>query len=91
MRLFPLTAEVCALFSSSAVEELRTVQKVKDEHLRDVVTSLDQRLHLAAASFVQNYLPGCRLMSEEDENICWDMSVLEIGEWLVVDLSLIHI
>jgi myo-inositol-1(or 4)-monophosphatase len=85
MRLLPLTAQVCALFSSTAVGELRTVQKVKDDHLRDVVTSLDQKLHLTAASYAQNYLPGCNLMSEEDECMCFDMSVLGLGEWLVVD------
>lgn len=85
MKLLPLSAHVCALFSSTATGELRTVQKVKDAHLRDVVTSLDQRLHETAASFVLNHMHGCKLLSEEDENICGNISVLDQGEWLVVD------
>jgi len=85
MKLLTLAANVCAVFSSNDNGMLRTVQKVKNDEARDVVTTLDQRLHDIAASFVRNNLPGCKLMSEEDENTSSAVSVLAQGEWLVVD------
>jgi len=85
MKLLTLAAHVCAVFSSNDTGMLRTVQKVKNDKARDVVTSLDQRLHDIAACYVQNHLPGCKLMSEEDENMSSSVSVLGRGEWLVVD------
>jgi fructose-1,6-bisphosphatase/inositol monophosphatase family enzyme len=85
MKLLTLAAHVCAVFSSDDIGVLRTIQKVKNDKARDVVTSLDQRLHDTAASFVQNHLHGCKLMSEEDENTSSAVSFLGHGEWLVVD------
>lgn len=85
MKLLALTALVCNLFSSTDSGELRTVQKVKDHQLRDVVTSLDQSLHELAASFVETRMPGCKLMSEEGSLTNGGSSLLGKGEWLVVD------
>jgi myo-inositol-1(or 4)-monophosphatase len=85
MKLLALSALVCNLFSSAAAGEMRTVQKVKDHQLRDVVTSLDQSLHDLAAIFVETRMPGCKLMSEEGASINGGSSLLAKGEWLVVD------
>lgn len=85
MKLLAMSAHVCNLFSSAAGGEMRTVQKVKDHQLRDVVTSLDQSLHKLAASFVETRMPGCKLMSEEGLPINGGSSLLGKGEWLVVD------
>lgn len=85
MKLLALSALVCNLFSSAAAGELRTVQKVKDHQLRDVVTSLDQSLHELAVSFVETRMPGCKLMSEEGLLAFSNPSDLLRGEWLVVD------
>ena len=85
MKLLAMSAHVCKLFSSAAGGEMRTVQKVKDHQLRDVVTSLDQSLHELAACFVETRMPGCKLMSEEGVPINGLSSLLGKGEWLVVD------
>jgi len=85
MKLLSLSAYVCNLFSSTSAGQLRTVQKVKDDQTRDVVTSLDQSLHEAAASFVATRMPGCKLLSEEGESVLGGIASLASGEWLVVD------
>lgn len=85
MKLLTLSALVCNLFSAAAVGEMRTVQKVKDHQLRDVVTSLDKSLHDLAANFVDTRMPGCKIMSEEGAPINGGTCLLGKGEWLVVD------
>jgi len=85
MKMFAMSALVCNLFSTIGSAEMRTVQKVKDHQLRDVVTSLDQSLHELAVSFVETRMPGCKLMSEEGAPINGGSSLLGKGEWLVVD------
>ena len=85
MKLLRLTATVCGLFSSKTLCACRTVQKVKDDELRDVVTTLDQILHEASANFVLANMPSCKLMSEEDASDSGGAPSLKEGEWLVVD------
>ena len=85
MKLFSLNASICRQFSATENDEMRTVQKVKDHVLRDVVTSLDDKLHKLAAEFVSSSMKSCRLLSEEGEaNLAGNSVILE-GEWLVVD------
>ena len=85
MKLLSMGALVCKLFSVAATGDLRMVQKVKEDQIRDVVTSLDQILHDAAATFIASRMPGCRLMSEEGETDVGGIAALREGEWLVVD------
>ena len=85
MKLLRLTAIICSLFSSTTLGAFRTVQKVKNDELRDVVTTLDQILHEAAANFVLTSMPSCKLLSEEGESVSGGALSLTEGEWLVVD------
>jgi myo-inositol-1(or 4)-monophosphatase len=85
MKLLNLAARVSHTFSMSGSLQMRTVQKVKDGQIRDVVTALDMKLHAVSEQFVAEQLPDCRLLSEEgcDEN--FHASELCKGSWLVVD------
>jgi len=65
MRLLSLAARVASTFSMHPEDRFRTVQKVKDNHPRDVVTRLDLILHDVSLKFMTDRLPGCRLLSEE--------------------------
>lgn len=85
MKLFKLTASICNVFSVAASAEFRTIQKVKDDEVRDVVTSLDLVLHESTFEFVHENMPECRILSEEDNLHHDDISSLGYGEWLIVD------
>jgi len=85
MKLLNLTARVCRTFSMSGSLQMRTVQKVKDGQIRDVVTALDIKLHDISEQFVAEQLPGCRLLSEEGGGKAFHSSELCKGDWLVVD------
>jgi fructose-1,6-bisphosphatase/inositol monophosphatase family enzyme len=85
MSLLVLAARVCRAFVDATDSEMRVVQKVKDDQARDVVTALDIHLHELSAAFVNEFLPGCRLASEEGASVALDQATLEAGEFLVVD------
>jgi myo-inositol-1(or 4)-monophosphatase len=85
MKLLNLAGQVCRAFYDSHSAELRTVQKVKNEHSRDVVTALDIKLHELSEGFVKSYLPGYRLLSEEGADANWSVEMLREGNWLLVD------
>lgn len=85
MKLLNLAARVSCALSASNSQQMRTVQKVKDGQVRDVVTELDMTLHKISAQFVADWLPKCRLLSEEGDPESIDMNDLCTGEWLVVD------
>lgn len=86
MSLIALAAAVAEAFASARADGAsRTVQKVKDQQPRDVVTELDQRLHEVTASFVKSDLPGANLLSEEGVTDGFDVAQLLEGSWLVVD------
>lgn len=85
MILLNLAAHVCCVFSMSGSQQMRTVQKVKDNQSRDVVTELDMKLHSISEQFVAERLPGCDLLSEEGEQEGLDTQQLLEGEWLIVD------
>lgn len=85
MKLLTLAGQVCRAFTDSQAAALRTVQKVKNEHSRDVVTALDMKLHALSARFVDEHLPGFKLLSEEGEDAHGQAGLLREGHWLVVD------
>ncbi|MGC3962323.1 MAG: inositol monophosphatase family protein [Rhodocyclaceae bacterium] len=85
MKLLNLAARVSCAFSSRNSQQTRTVQKVKDNQSRDVVTELDMRLHRISEQFVAERLPGCRLLSEEGGHEALDTGEIWEGEWLIVD------
>jgi myo-inositol-1(or 4)-monophosphatase len=85
MKLLNLAARVARVLSASSSHQMRTVQKVKDGQVRDVVTDLDIALHKISEKFVADLLPNCRLLSEEGEQARVDLNDLCKGEWLVVD------
>ena len=85
MKLLNLAARVCRAFSMSTSLQMRTVQKVKDNQSRDVVTALDMKLHHISEQFVTQRLPGCKLISEEGVNSEIQPHALCSGEWLIVD------
>ena len=85
MKLLELTASVCCKFSQARNNSMRTVQKVKENQARDVVTTLDESLHRLTEDFVKTTLPACKLMSEEGEAFTDGNVILREGEWLVVD------
>lgn len=85
MSLLTLAGQVCRAFTDNEGAALRTVQKVKNEHSRDVVTALDMKLHALSARYVAEHLPGCALLSEEGEDAHGPASRLLKGDWLVVD------
>jgi len=85
MKLLNLAARVSRAFSTSNSQQMRTVQKVKDNQARDVVTELDMKLHQISEQFVAERLPGCRLLSEEGGHEGLEPGALSRGEWLVVD------
>lgn len=84
MRLLGLAACIASNFSMRHENRFRTVQKVKDNQPRDVVTELDLILHNVSLQFVTDRLPGCRLLSEEADSQ-FSLHDLCNGEWLVVD------
>jgi myo-inositol-1(or 4)-monophosphatase len=85
MKLLNLAARVSHTFSMSGSLQMRTIQKVKDGQLRDVVTALDIKLHEVSEQFVAEQLPGCRLLSEEGGDKNFHARELCEGNWLVVD------
>ena len=85
MKLLNLAARVCNAFSKSGSQQMRTVQKVKDDQRRDVVTELDMKLHQISEQFVAERLPGCKLLSEEDPYLEAHLIEWTKGEWLIVD------
>jgi fructose-1,6-bisphosphatase/inositol monophosphatase family enzyme len=85
MNLLNLAGRVCCAFSMSGSQQMRTVQKVKDNQSRDVVTELDMKLHDISEQFVAERLPGCRLLSEEGRHGVIDARHLLEQEWLIVD------
>jgi myo-inositol-1(or 4)-monophosphatase len=85
MNLLNLSARVCNVFSSSSSQQMRAVQKVKDNQSRDVVTALDVKLHHITEQFVIERLPGCQLLSEEGPQVRTHLPEWRQGEWLIVD------
>ena len=85
MKLLNLVARVCKTFTTSGSQHMRTIQKVKDEQRRDVVTELDMKLHQISEQFVAERLPGCKLLSEEDAYVKAHKGEWTKGDWLVVD------
>jgi myo-inositol-1(or 4)-monophosphatase len=85
MKLLNLVARVCNAFSKSGSQHMRTVQKVKDDQCRDVVTELDMKLHQIAEQFVAERLPNCKLLSEEGACVEAHQNKWSKGEWLIVD------
>lgn len=85
MNLLNLAARVCNAFSTSSAQHMRTVQKVKDNQSRDVVTELDMKLHHISEQFVTERLPGCQLLSEEGGHAEAHPRAWNQGEWLIVD------
>jgi myo-inositol-1(or 4)-monophosphatase len=85
MNLLNLAARVCNAFSTSGSQHMRTVQKVKDNQSRDVVTALDMKLHHITKQFVIERLPGCQLLSEEGTHAQAQLPEWRQGEWLIVD------
>jgi len=85
MNLLNLAARICNAFSTSGSQNMRTVQKVKDNQSRDVVTALDMKLHRISEQFVVERIPGCKLLSEESTDLQAHMSEWCQGEWLIVD------
>jgi fructose-1,6-bisphosphatase/inositol monophosphatase family enzyme len=85
MRLISLTAKICKTFSDAASDNLRTIQKVKQDQVRDVVTELDVRLHDVSASYTLSQLTDCRLLSEEGVDDGVKMNDILSGKWLIVD------
>lgn len=85
MKLLNLAGRVCCEFSMSDSKEMRTVQKVKDNQVRDVVTELDIRLHAISEEFVAERLQGCKILSEEGNHEGFNVLQLLEEEWLIVD------
>jgi fructose-1,6-bisphosphatase/inositol monophosphatase family enzyme len=85
MNMLNLAARICNGFSSSGSEKMRTVQKVKDNQIRDVVTALDMELHHISEKFVIERLPGCKFLSEECVGADFHSEEWCHEEYLVVD------
>ena len=85
MNLLNLAARVCNAFSTGGSQYMRTVQKVKDNQSRDVVTALDMKLHHITEQFLIERLPGCQLLSEEGAETQAHLREWCQGEWLIVD------
>lgn len=85
MKLLNLAARICNAFNASRSAQMRMIQKVKDNHCRDVVTTLDIKLHDISEEFVREQLPGCIFLSEESANEDWSSYHLSRGDWLIVD------
>lgn len=85
MRLIPLAAQICKAFADADSDHLRTVQKVKNDQVRDVVTELDMNLHNISSVFSSSQLIGSKFLSEEGCNDGMSLVNLITGLWLVVD------
>ncbi len=85
MTLRLLAARICRTFVESTGDEFRIVQRIKAGELRDVVTSLDERLHLVTSEFVREQMPGTKLLSEEGGAVAVGANDLATGDHLVVD------
>jgi myo-inositol-1(or 4)-monophosphatase len=85
MNLLNLAARVCNAFTTHTSQEIRTIQKVKDNQCRDVVTELDIKLHNISEEFVTQRLPGCKFLSEESIHSGTHPYEWLTGEWLLVD------
>jgi myo-inositol-1(or 4)-monophosphatase len=85
MKLLNLAARVCNAFSMNDFHHLRTVQKVKEDQCRDVVTELDMKLHKITEEYVNERLPGCNLLSEESAYSDDRVRKWNKDEWLIVD------
>lgn len=86
MSLVGLAAMVGEVFASATADgATRTVQKVKDQQPRDVVTELDRRLHEVTSAFLTSDSPGVYLLSEEAVTPGFDVMQILDGDWLVVD------
>lgn len=85
MSLLNLAGQVCRAFNESKNQGMRTVQKVKDNEPRDVVTELDLKLHSISERFVKERMPLCEFLSEEGSHKNFQASKLANAEWLIVD------
>lgn len=85
MNLLNLAARVCCEFNLINVQSTRTIQKVKGNQPRDVVTELDMRLHDITDRFVKERMTGCTLLSEEGVSENSKGINLKSGELLIVD------
>lgn len=85
MSLLNLAARVCFLFNQSNFDPMRTIQKVKENQSRDVVTDLDMNLHALSEKFVEEHLPNCNFFSEEGVTSNLNYKKLLDGDCLIVD------
>lgn len=85
MKLMSLVSKICKTFTDAKSSQLRTVQKVKQNQSRDIVTGLDLMLHSVSDDFVSRELVDCRLLSEEGEACNLNRREIIHGNWLVVD------
>jgi len=80
-----LAGRVCHAFDVSNSQQMRTVQKVKENQSRDVVTKLDIELHVLSERFVTEKLPECKLLSEEGVHGGFNARQLLEEDLLIVD------
>ena len=85
MNMLNLAGRVCCTFSMNDTQQMRTVQKVKENQSRDVVTELDMKLHEVSELFIAERLPECNLLSEESNHDGFIVSQLLDKDWLIVD------
>jgi myo-inositol-1(or 4)-monophosphatase len=85
MNYLNLAGRVCREFGLSNLQQMRTVQKVKENQSRDVVTKLDVKLHNISEKFVAEQIPGCKLLSEEGVHDGFNTQELLEGNFLIVD------
>jgi fructose-1,6-bisphosphatase/inositol monophosphatase family enzyme len=85
MNYLNLTGRICREFELSNSQQMRTVQKVKENLSRDVVTELDEKLHAITEKFVAEQIPECKLLSEEGVPVGFITQRLLEDDFLIVD------
>jgi myo-inositol-1(or 4)-monophosphatase len=77
-----ITFTVCGLLNQISPDQ-RAISEVKEGEPRDVVTKLDQSIHVAVKELVSEHLPRAVFLSEEQEN--QNMSLLSDLPVVVLD------
>lgn len=85
MNYLNLAGRVCREFEMSNSQQMRTVQKVKENQSRDVVTELDVKLHAISEQFVAEQISECKLLSEEGVHVGVNTQRLLKEDLLIVD------
>ena len=85
MNYLNLAGRVCREFEVSNSQQMRTVQKVKGNQIRDVVTELDVKLHTISEQFVAEQISECKLLSEEGVHDGFTTQRLLKEDFLIVD------